>query len=122
MSKNWKGAAESQFFVLRESHTGGDHRIAFAPGLYKDFGPCHNPTDHNETKLFATFGNWTIGEETGILVIRDKSSAGDHRFAFWPGCGNNINFGTPGHQIAGGDKTYKKGPRWHIREENGVLV
>jgi hypothetical protein len=122
--ENWKIGPEGEHLVFRDSHSTGDHRIAVAPrcGNHKAIGSPNHPDSLSST--LADFGIWSITEENSALCIRDTRSGGDHRIAFYPGCGNGTNYGSAhntGHR-PGGDHVYYRGRRWVIREESGVLV
>jgi hypothetical protein len=72
-------------------------------------------------KVLYSSGKWVIQEETGVLCIRDLSSASDFRYAFFPGNGNGANYGVTASTGVGIQVLYT-GYRWSIRIENGVLV
>jgi hypothetical protein len=78
----------------------------------------------NEARqVLYSSGHWRIQEETGVLCIRDVSSAEDSRYAFFPGNGVFKGFGLASN--SGGEvgtlRLYT-GFRWSINVENGVLV
>ena len=117
---HWNISQESKYLVFRDTSTPNkDFRIAFFPGVYKDFG---TPTFGNETTLIKQFVDWSINEENGVLVFRDTyTQPGDHRYAFYPGNGNTQNW--PGGTVLYNEtETLLSGKRWRIAVENGILV
>lgn len=121
LPSHWILEVESVFLVFRYSNPAKDIRVAFEPGVYKDFG---TPSFYNNEALNVLYssGTWSIEEETGVLVIRDQSSAADHRYAFFPGSGSGYNFGSGPEVGEFGEHTLYAGYRWSINVENGVLV
>lgn len=92
----------------------------FLPGRHVNFG---NPAIRfeGENSTIIDIYRWSIKEENGVLVIRDTGSGGDFRYAFYPG--QFMDFGTPAVPSSfTGVITLHTGLRWHIQEENGVLV
>ena len=92
----------------------------FLPGRHVNFG---NPTVRfeGENSTISDIYRWSIKEENGVLVIRDTGSGGDYRYAFYPG--QFLDFGTPAVPTSiTGVITLHTGLRWHIQEENGILV
>lgn len=107
--------------VIRYNHPTRDCRVAFFTGQYKNFGPGNNVA--SETNTIVTFDKWAITEENGVLVFRDTyTTPGDHRYAFFPGCGNCNNWGNDHAILYDGVHVYYEGKRWIIQEENSVLV
>lgn len=118
---HWKLGVETIYLVFRFLNPAKDIRVAFKPGVYKDFGTTANHHYNEALTVLYSSGTWSIREETGVLVIRDGSSAADHRYAFHPGSGN-INFGSGTEIFEFGGRTLYTGFRWTINVENGVLV
>lgn len=83
---DWSIDEENGVLVFRDTFTRpGDFRYAFYPAN----GNTHNwpggPVLYAETETLFSGKRWRIAVETGILVFRDTLSAGDNRYAFWPG-------------------------------------
>jgi hypothetical protein len=83
---DWSIGEENGVLVFRDTFTRpGDFRYAFYPAN----GNTHNWGDgtvlYNETEMLFRGERWSIAVETGVLVFRDTLSAGDNRYAFWPG-------------------------------------
>jgi hypothetical protein len=117
---HWTFGQETQFLVFRDtSSPAKDFRIAFFPDKYKDFGKQNSG---NETGVMKQFANWSIDEENGVLVFRDIfTRPGDHRYAFFPACGNGNNW--PGGSVLYNEsETLLSGKRWRIAVEAGILV
>ena len=111
-------------FIIRDvvySHDIRDSRFAFYANNYKDYGKPVS-SDGTGINVLCQFPNFSIQEENGVLVIRDTTTPGDHRYAFHPGSGN-IDFGTPKTKMVSTQGTTAlKGRRWLIVVENGVLI
>ena len=111
-------------FIIRDvvySHDIRDSRFAFYANNYKDYGKPVS-SDGTGINVLCQFPNFSILEENGVLVIRDTTTPGDHRYAFHPGSGN-IDFGTPKTKMVSTQGTTAlKGHRWLIVVENGVLI
>jgi len=122
--KHWKIGTEGEHLVFRDTWSiSGDHRVAVAPrcGNHRSVGSPNHPDSFAST--LADFGTWKITEENSALCFRDTRSGGDHRVAFYPGCGNSTNYGSTSGGIGRmGDHEYYRGRRWVIREESGILV
>lgn len=118
--KFWSLHEEGAVLVARYSGGEGDQRVAFYPGLYRDYGN-HGQGESGEDKEIGMIGAWRIYEAAGILVIRDTTATEDRRFAFWPGRGNH-NFGAVAATPHTNLKVHFRGHRWVIREEGGILV
>jgi hypothetical protein len=110
------------YLVMRCTSEGGDIRIAFAAGkgAAKNYGSGPYPAG-TETGTIVRFDKWGIHEENGVLVVRDHQSPTDNRYAFWPGNGNEHNFGS-GTPATKHNEVLFRGQRWIIAVENGILV
>jgi len=110
-------------FIIRDiifSHDVPDSRFAFYANVYKDYGKPVG-SDGTGIRVIGKFPDFSIQEENGVLVIRDTTTPGDHRYAFHPGSGK-IDFGTPKTKMVSTQGTTAfKGQRWLIVVENGVL-
>lgn len=92
---------------------------------------CINKTCINESNLVAlnnlskqvntsaiNLGDkWTIGTEGSNLVIRDKVTSGDHRFAIYPGLGSNTNLSQELRT-----SSINLIDKWQVRPEGSTLV
>eukprot|EP01035_Chromulina_nebulosa_P030654 gene30654-40752_t len=118
---NWNLRLESIYLVFRYINPTRDIRIAFRPGVSKNFG-AERYYRNEAVRVLYSSGNWRIQEETGVLCIRDVSSAADRRYAFFPGNGISANYGTGNSGEEVGALRLLTGFRWSINVENGVLV
>jgi hypothetical protein len=83
---DWSIAEENGVLVFRDTFTQpGDFRYAFFPANGNKHNWSGGPVLYNETETLFSGKRWRIAVETGILVFRDALSAGDNRYAFWPG-------------------------------------
>ena len=119
---SWSIHEESvTYLVMRFPTAGVDHRIAFAAGRgFQNYGSGPYPAGP-ENGTIVRFDKWGIHEENGVLVVRDHASHGDHRYAFWPGCGNTHNYGSGAPSSTYSAVIYR-GQRWIIAVEGGILV
>jgi hypothetical protein len=120
MMSHWTINEETQYLVFRDTSTPGkDFRVAFFPRQHKDFG---NPVSAPETGVIKAFSKWSVNEENGVLVFRDTfTRPGDHRYAFFPACGNAHNW-PGGILLFNESETLLSGKRWKIAVEGGILV
>ena len=85
----WALTEENGILVLRSAGP-TDTRYAFYPGSYVDFGcgaQVAGLSTHTGSYTLFRGQRWAVTEENGVLVFRDTLSAGDSRYAFYPGCG-----------------------------------
>lgn len=117
---HWNISQETKYLVFRDTSTPNkDFRVAFFPGVYKDFG---SPKFGKENSQIKQFADWSINEENGVLVFRDMfTRPGDFRYAFYPGNGNTHNWGG-GAVLYNETETLLSGQRWSITVETGILV
>jgi len=124
LGSQWNFTQENNVFIIRDiifSHDVHDSRFAFFANVYKDYGKPVG-SDGTGIRVIGKFPDFSIQEENGVLVIRDTTTPGDHRYAFYA-CSGNINFGTPETKmVSTGGTTAFKGQRWLIVVENGVLI
>eukprot|EP01106_Pelomyxa_sp_JSP_P010062 TRINITY_DN27096_c0_g1_i1.p2 TRINITY_DN27096_c0_g1~~TRINITY_DN27096_c0_g1_i1.p2 ORF type:complete len:163 (+),score=48.68 TRINITY_DN27096_c0_g1_i1:90-578(+) len=116
----WSVQQETAFLVFRDTTAPNrDFRVALSPGQYKDFG---TPRFAQENSVMADFASWRIGEENGVLVVRDMAAHArgvDARYAFYPASSADWAGGPPLYKDA---QVLARGVRWLIAVENGVLV
>eukprot|EP01124_Arcella_intermedia_P004264 TRINITY_DN123_c0_g1_i10.p1 TRINITY_DN123_c0_g1~~TRINITY_DN123_c0_g1_i10.p1 ORF type:complete len:145 (-),score=27.04 TRINITY_DN123_c0_g1_i10:69-503(-) len=87
----WSIGEENGILCVRYTGAPGDHRHAFWPGNGNSHNFGHPHAGHGGNHVYAEGIRWVIKEENGIVVFRDKLTPGDHRYAFFPGCGNGVN-------------------------------
>jgi hypothetical protein len=120
MMSHWTVNEETSYLVFRDTAIPNkDFRVAFSPNQYKDFG---NPAFAHESGVIRAFDRWSIDEENSVLVLRDTfTRPGDHRYAFYPACGNANNW-SGGIVLYNESETLLSGKRWRIAVESGILV
>lgn len=88
--------------------------------MYKDFGTVRQYPNEASVRIYKS-SKWEINEERGVLTVRDISTTGDYRYAFYPD--NAANFGTATDDVGEfGFQVLFTGYRWSISIDNGVLV
>lgn len=86
----WDINEENGVLVFRDTSTNQDFRYAFYPGSGQiNFGKP-TPALFNNVQVLWQGIRWNIQDERGILVFRDTKSAGDNRYAFFPGSSLNL--------------------------------